>query len=86
MLTLLCQMVGYDGPEDWAEMQRVFDVEDAARDYADLCDSRSAGELFTNQDEEQVVRVKDATGTITDVVISFDYSKVFYTRRKEPKK
>lgn len=77
MQDYLCQMVDYDDPEEWSAI-KAFDAEDAARDYAEKCDSRSAGGLFTDtmQDKQTVLVKQD--GDPQRFEISFDYSKYFY--------
>src|SRR5690348_3444170 len=73
-----CQMVDYDDPEEWHEVE-AFGPDDAAQEYAELCDSRSAGELFQdNVRDKQVVLVRHRAAEPMRFEISFDYSKYFY--------
>ena len=53
----LCQMIDYDGEDDWSEVN-AYDSESAAKLYADNCKSRSGGEMLNTEDDIQRVWVK----------------------------
>lgn len=75
MTKYLCQLIGYDKPDQWGEVD-AFGPRGAAVAYAEECDSRSAGELFEKPDDTQIIAIQGG-GSFT---VGFDYAKTFYTK------
>lgn len=75
MKTYLCQMIGMDNKNVWAEIA-AYDPRSAARTYAENCDDSSGGEMFDKPDSEHVVLVKDH-GKFT---IGVEFVKSYYTK------
>lgn len=63
-----CRMEEYDGEEEWSDVNE-HDAQTAAETYSEYEDSRSAMEIFQNENE-RIVLVKDANGIIKKFLCS----------------
>lgn len=82
MAKYLCQMKDYDQDDDWTEIESGFpDI--AAIDYAELCDSRSGGEMCNSMGDTQIILVKLGEAAPMRFEISAEYSKNFYASELE---
>lgn len=80
MRNYLCQMVGYDGEDDWTEIVKALDPQDAATMYAERCESNSGGDMLNREQDQETVLVKetaDATSVLRFVVTA-SYQKHYW--------
>lgn len=80
MKTFLCQMPEHDDADDWTEV-KAWTNEDAATRYAELCDSRSGGELFDEPDCKQTILVKYGEHPTLSFEVAVDFTKIFLPRQ-----
>lgn len=79
-MAFYCQMVDYDDEDDWTAVTN-FSAGGAAAEYAEHCDSRSAGEVFPKPGEKVVVLVKERDqGEVQRFEVDFEYRKSFYVK------
>ena len=83
MSRYFCHMDDVDDENEWRGFESAIDAEMAAVIYAERCDSKSAGEIFSKPDLDfKIVRVKDADGKEEIFTVTFEYKKTFYARKR----
>lgn len=83
MTIFQCQIV--DEGDDWSDIDGL-DHEDAAERFAEQIDDNSGGEAFQEPGRDELrIRVRQLGDTKLSqiVVVSHDYTKVFYSRVDE---
>jgi hypothetical protein len=81
MRNFMCQMVGYDDEDDWTEIVKALDAEDAATMYAEQCERRSGGDMLNREDQDKETVLVKETADATSVlrfVVTVSYHKHFW--------
>lgn len=80
MADYVCQMLEYDEPAEWTVVT-AFGLKSAAIEYADRCDARSGGELFSKPTSIQTVIVRDLVSLVEQrFEIEVEFVKDFHAK------